>query len=530
MTLQWIDGAKVSAPIALFDPAAVTPGANLGGWYRSLDGASAPVQLHDGLLSRDGWYLLDDSQTALWTPNVWPRPREQPAGYQDRYLFAYGRDYAAGLADFAKLTGPAPLLPKWAFGLWYSRWFAYSAADYIQEMLPKFADEKLPLDVLVVDTDWKAPNAFVGWQWNTTLFPDPKAFLDKAHAQGLHVSLNIHPAILGDDVHFAATNAKAGGLIAGEPNVFDWDFANPLHVASYFALHEPMEIDGVDLWWLDWCCNGSRVSMAGLTPDTWLNYLYSKRMIDRSQRGFAFSRIGSALTSYSDIGAVVPSGPWADHRYSIHFTGDTSPTWEMLNFETYFTIREGNIGLPYVSHDIGSFAANHLPDDMYVRWVQLGAFQPIMRLHSNHGDRLPWDYSDEVRLAAEKFLRLREQLVPYLYTLARQSFDTGLPMVRGMYLHYPNDENAYTFDHQYLLGENLLVAPIATPGKTANVDVWLPPGKWINIFSGQVFNGPKIQTMQADFLSMPVFARAGGDFAAATGRTPSPNPVEQYFA
>src|SRR5207248_1774562 len=271
-------------------------------------------------------------------------------------------------------------------------YFAYSSADYQNSLLPAFRSHQTPLDVLVTDTDWKSPNAWDGWNWNTSLFPDPQGYLDWAKSQGLQVSLNIHPSIATSDPEY--------------------------------ALH-------------------------GTTAD---------------RRGFSFARIGGFSQDYSGF-QVPATGAWAEHRYSLAFTGDTSSTWDALAFEAQFTQDEGAaIGLPYVSHDIGGFADNHIPDDLYARWVQLGAFQPIFRLHSNHGDRLPWNYDATAEVSAEKFIRLREALVPYIYSLAKQARDTGLPMTRPMYLNYPDLDAAYQHPDQYLYGDDVLVAPVVSSG------------------------------------------------------------------
>jgi alpha-glucosidase (family GH31 glycosyl hydrolase) len=500
--------------IALTPPTAAPPQlmpANLGGWVRSLDQQSNALPLNNGLLSRDGWYLLDDSQTALWDTKGWPTPRPARNGaYQDGYFFGYGHQYEAALKDLAQLTGTAPLLPRWAFGNWYSRYFAYKDTDYEQTLLPKFRSERVPLDALVIDTDWKSPAQWNGWNWNTSLFPNAQAFLDWARAQGLHVTLNIHPSIQGDDPQFASTNQTAGGLTSVGDNRYVWDWSNQAQATSYMNLHHPFDKQGVRFWWLDWCCENSQVSMAGLNPDGWINYLYAKDATDQGLRGFAFSRMGSGYHNYANDSYTVLSGPWSNHRSTIQFTGDTQPTWEMLSFESAFTQKEGNIGQAYVTHDIGSFAGKHLSDDMYVRWIQLGTFQPIFRLHSDHGDRLPWDYDDAARLPAEQFMRLREALIPYLYTLSWQAYSTGLPMVRGLYLSYPEAPEAYAFDREYMLGDQMLVAPITTSGTTASTPVWFPPGTWTDMFTGKSYTGPTVQTITDDLTKMPVFIKAGG--------------------
>ena len=146
----------------------------------------------------------------------------------------------------------------------------------------------------------------------------------------------------------------------------------------------------------------------------------------------------------------------------MQFTGDTPATWQMMAFEARFTADEAAAGISNVSDDIGSFHGNHLADDMYARWVQLGTFQPIDRLHSDHGDRLPWNYGAAADASAEKFLRLREALVPYTYTLARQANTTGVPIIRPLYLNYPTQSAAYTNPGEYLYGDNVLVSPITT--------------------------------------------------------------------
>jgi alpha-glucosidase (family GH31 glycosyl hydrolase) len=176
-----------------------------------------------------------------------------------------------------------------------------------------------------------------------------------------------------------------------------------------------------------------------------------------------------------------------------------------------YTGGEGaSTGLPYTSHDIGGFNGSP-PDDLYVRWVQLGAFQPIDRLHSNHAPRLPWEYSDAARTAAEKFLRLREALVPYTYTAAQQAQATGVPIVRTPYLAYPDQPGAYEYaDSEYLYGPNMLVAPATTPGTTSSTQVWFPPGSWTDYFTGQTFTGPSVHAVTTGWDTMPVFLKGGG--------------------
>jgi alpha-glucosidase (family GH31 glycosyl hydrolase) len=146
---------------------------------------------------------------------------------------------------------------------------------------------------------------------------------------------------------------------------------------------------------------------------------------------------------------------------------------------------------------------------MYVRWVQFGAFQPILRLHSDHGYRLPWQYGPRAKRIASGFLRLRAALVPYTYTAAREAYDTGMPIARPMYLAWPGASQAYEFDSQYMFGDDLLVAPVTRPGASATKTIWFPPGRWVDIFTGDVHPGGRTATLRVPLDRMPVFARVG---------------------
>jgi hypothetical protein len=525
---------------------------NLGGWVRALDDDTGPVPLHPGLLSRAGWHLLNDSHDVVVTPGS-PGFVSRPTGarYQDGYLFGYGHDYRGALRDLRLLTGPAPLLPRSAFGVWFSRYFAYAASDY-PKLLHAFRRHRVPLDTLSVDTDWKRQAdplsstlaglvlgttraySWNGWEWNRTLFPNPKKFISWAHRHGIDIAVNIHPSIDSTDPRYASTVAKTGPLpidLSCEIEQIDplgtchvFDLTKPAQIAAYEALHAPIRADGVDVWWLDWCCDATTLTAPGLTPDTWFNRLYTTRIDRAGDRWLVLSRVGGSHQGGDSVAGPGP-GIYAEHRFAIQFTGDTCATWKMLAFEARLTAEEGNVGLPYVSDDIGSFngapkngqcsptaGGTHatLPADRYARWVQFGAFQPIERLHSNHGYRLPWEYPHAADVAAADALRLRETLVPTFYTLARQTYDTGLPIVRNLYLSWPGHKAAYHNPSEYTIGNDLLVRPVTAPGNPAPARVWFPPGRWIDYFTGREFRGPSTDRLVVPLDQMPVFVKAGG--------------------
>jgi hypothetical protein len=518
-----LDSAAITAPGADY-PAAAPPGpvsepGQLGGWTRGLDAYPnqagtdlGQVALHPGILNRRGWSLLDDTYTALRSGTGWPTPRPHHDGaYQDGYLFGYGHDYQQALRDLRALTGPADMLPEWAFGVWFSRYYPYTQSDYENQLIPAFRSHGVPIDALVTDTDWKSPQNWDGWNWNPSLFPDPQSYLDWAKQQGLNVTLNVHAGIDGSDPKFPAAQQTAQGNLQRaaqcfSPQCYRFDWSDPAQAKAWFDLHQPFEQQGVRQWWLDWCCTDSVVDLPGLTPDSWINELYARDTDKRGLRGFVLARLGSSFEDYR--GAPAP-GPWGEHRSTVHFTGDTDPTWQTLAFEAQLTSAEASIGEPYVSHDIGSFKGKHLSDDLYARWVQFAAFQPILRLHSDHGDRLPWEYGAG-QAPATKFLRLREALVPYTYTLAAQANQTGLPITRPLYLDYPDQDAAYDNPTEYLYGPDVLVAPVTTPGAIAQQKVWFPPGRWTDYFTNATFTGPSTATLPVPLGRMPVFVRAGG--------------------
>lgn len=529
----------------------LAPHAPLGGYRRGLDGVNGSAVTTPGLLYQDGWTLLDDTTSAIFdnaTKKVTPRPGHGGQPYQDGYVFGYGHDYQQGLSDLATLTGPSELLPRWAYGVWYSEYYNRTAADYENVILPKFRSDGVPLDVLVTDTDFKSPSTWDGWEMDPSKFPDPKAFFAWSKSQGLHNTLNIHPSIGSNDPQFAQAQATAkGGLtLSGGNYVFDW--GNPDQLKAYFDLHQTMEQAGASFWWLDWCCDGSYSSLPGVTPDAWINQQYATDTAKNIGRGFAFSRAFGSLQAGGYSGQQgLPTGPWADKRTTVHFTGDTTSDWATLAFEVGYTPGESaSTGLSAVSDDIGGFnndgtqAAGAEPgstkeaDDLYARWVQFGTFQPVDRLHGNHSDRLPWQYGPAAQASAEKFLNLRENLVPYTYTLAQQASRTGVPVVRPLYLQYPGQQDAYAQDgSEYLYGPDVLVAPVTTPGTTATTSVWFPPGSsWTDYFTGRTYAGGTTQNVTTDLGTMPVFLRSGGIMTTRSGNVTNDvqNPLTKVTA
>jgi hypothetical protein len=509
--------------------------APLGGYRRDLDTAdgtaTGTLKSNPGILYRDGWTLIDDSGTSLYDPQagtVAPRPGHGGAPYLDGYVFGYGDAYATALRDLSVLTGPNLLLPRWAYGVWYSDYYDRSQAGFVA-LTTQFHAHRVPVDVMAIDTDFKSPVTWDGWEVDTAKFPDLKALLADWHAHGIHNTLNVHPSISAKDPKYSATQRAArGALIKGPGGISFFNWSDPAQLTAYFALHDELQRDGVDVWWLDWCCTeNSTYASAGVTPDAFIGAQYAKYSDAADDgRGFALGRTYGSLTAggYGNPQAVA-TGPWADKRTTLHFTGDTISTWAMLAAEVGYTPGESAAtGLAAISHDIGGHndtrwrirgaepGSTQLPPDLYARWVQLGTFQPIDRLHSKHGDRLPWQYPAPADASAADFLNLRENLLPLTYTLAAQARQTGIPITRPLYLAYPDQSQAYAFaDREYLYGPDILVAPVTTPGATATTSVWFPKGSdWTDYFTGRTYPGGETASVTTDLSTMPVFVRSGG--------------------
>ena len=475
---------------------------NLGGTARTLDMIDGACPLDDGLVATNGFAVLDDDTIAL--TGDWVAPRSE--GNTDTYYFGYGHDAAGAVRDFYRLTGPQPLLPRWALGNWWSRYYAYSATEY-QALIERFEAEELPFSVAVVDMDWhrvdvdpRFGSGWTGYSWNTDLFPDPPAFLAWLHAHGLKVSLNVHPAdgVRAHEDRYAALATRLGIDPASELPV-NFDIANPDFLKAYFEeVHHPLEAEGVDLWWLDWQ-QGSYTSMPGLDPLWMLNHFHYLDSARDGKRPITFSRY---------------AGP-GSHRYPVGFSGDTVTSWASLDFQPYFTATAANIGYGWWSHDIGGHMFGIRDDELATRWFQFGVFSPINRLHSSKDTfdgKEPWKYSAAARAVMSDSLRLRHRLIPYLFTMSERAHRLGEPLVRPLYHLDPRPE-AVEARNTFAFGSELLVAALTTPADRrttlAQVTTWLPAGQWIDFFTGVRYSGGRMVQLHRPLDGYPVLARAG---------------------
>lgn len=492
----------------------------LGGTFRTLDNAlgdkikfgenRGPVKLSDSIFSLEGVAVIDDSDSYLLEEDGTLSARAK--GVVDKYILAFGKDYLGGLKEFYQLTGFTPLLPKYALGNWWSRYYAYRQQEYL-DLMDKFAAKKIPLTVATIDMDWhlvknvpkdaKTKYKFWGKGWtgytfDKELFPDYKQFFKDLKQRKLAITMNLHPH---DGIRYFEEQyeemAKANGIDPETKEGVEFDFTNRTFVDSYFdyVMH-PYEDEGVDFWWIDWQ-QGKQSGKKGLDPLWLLNHYHT---LDAGRNG----RTPMILSRYSGTGS---------HRYPLGFSGDTIVRWQSLQYQPYFTTMSSNTGYSWWSHDIGGHMFSKGDPEIYTRWVEYGVFSPINRLHSTRDkwSKEPWLYGPQAEEIVTKFLQLRHRLLPYLYTANVLTATEGIPLIMPMY--YLNDcKEAYEAKNQYYFGENMIVAPVLQPvdkNGVAPVSLWLPEGTWTDFFTREVYEGGQTYQLSVPMDRIPVFVKDG---------------------
>ena len=493
---------------------------NLKGTFRTLDGLEGDLQtqtwvadmkkgqtrqFEDGILAKDGWTLIDESENLLFDDSDWAWVKEREAGEcQDWYFMGYGNDYKAALKDFTMFAGKMPLPPRFAFGYWWSRYWAYSDRE-LRSLVDKMEAYDIPLDVLVVDMDWHYTDSgrggWTGWTWNRSIFPDPEKFMSYMESKGLKITLNLHPADGFDNWEWCyPALAESLGLDPAGKERIHWINSDKEFMTNMFdKVMHPMQGQGVDFWWLDWQQHVYDTEIPKLHNTWWINYCYFTDMERNSdKRPLLYHRWGGL----------------GNHRYQIGFSGDATISWESLDFQPYFTATASNVLYGYWSHDIGGHLGDSIDPEMYTRWLQYGAFSPVMRTHSSKNGALnkePWVFDAEYADVIRQTVRQRYEMAPYIYTMARVGYDDGIALCRPMYYDYPEAPEAYSFRSQYMFGDDMLISPVTKPcvNGYAAVDVWLPEGQWYELHSGTLLEGGKVMTRHFALDEYGVYVKAG---------------------
>lgn len=539
-------------------------GANLMGTARTLDGCEGYKKINyndpmeTGIISRDGWAIVDESKRHIlvkdekssWGEWVSERP---DGNRQDLYIFAYGHDYKAALADFTKVAGKIPMPPKYVFGYWWSRYWYYSDEEFLQ-LASEFRSRQIPIDIMIIDMDWhythkdlskRMPNdefgqsvGWTGYTWNRDLFPDPEGFLRELHDMGFKTALNLHPAsgvrpiedcyrefvkdytsrtndYDGPEgyVYKGGESLKNGrtakkGYNAGVPFRMDQE----AWADAYFnSVIHPLEKQGVDFWWLDWQQWKQSKYVKDLSNTFWLNYTFFNDKVRRdmylapaeSERPMTYHRWGGL----------------GSHRYQLGFSGDTIIKWEVLEFLPYFTATAANVGYGYWGHDLGGhmqYKDKPTDPELFTRWLQYGVFSPLFKTHCTQSEILErriWTFENHYEYMLDAF-NLRYALSPYIYNASRQAYDTGVSICRPMYYDYPEASQAYDFKAQYMFGDDILAATICEPVNpetgTASRQIWFPAGNdWFDMAHRRMVKGGSIQTLSYTIAENCWFVKAG---------------------
>lgn len=418
----------------------------------------------------------------------------------DVYVFVHMGDLALWRREFLRLTGPIPLPPLWAFGFWHSLYYPYTDREALQTM-DEYRARGFPLDVFVVDTDWRVGGSG-GYDVEPKYYPDMAGFIRAAHDRHTRLVFNDHP--------------QPNGLQPIEPAMLKFRSEG---LTRFLAM-------GLDAWWYDF--NWVEIipgPVEGLDKGVWGQKLYW----DVSS-SFHPGRRTMLMSMRSDHPA--------SHRYPIWWTGDIPTTYEAMADGVRDSVCDGVKMTPYTNQDLGGHLGQ--PDDeQYVRWLQWGCLSPTTRIHGTRKDGLfrdPWRFGREAAEIIRDYVALRYRLLPVIYAAARRTYEDGMPLLRQLVLEWPSHAEAQS-DRQYLFGDDLLVAPVTAPaqtGRPAARSLWIPPGEWENLWTGELVTGPRTLDVLCALHEMPLFVRRGGALLLApdmqhTGeRAWDPLTIEAY--
>jgi alpha-glucosidase len=492
-----------------------------GGYQLQTHGARAPLQW---LVGTDGWGMFIHQPSGAFdftgadgkfTPAV--------AGAVDVFVVA-STDPAVIMREYARITGLPQLPAQWTLGYMQSH-RTLSGPDEILSIPRTFRERKLPCDALIylgtefTPSGWNTRNGEFGWKKEN--FPDPKRMLDEIHAQ--HFRVVLHIVIEGRRMSGAVADPCTPDKAVPSGRTPDDRWPEDRHVGCYWPYHKPLFDLGVDGWWPD---QGDGLDL----PSRLLRhrmYWEGPQQWRPNERPFALHRNGAA--GMQRYGAFL-------------WSGDVQSRWETLRTHVPIAVNTGLSGIPYWGTDIGGFVPTaEYTGELHVRWFQFGAFCPSFRAHGRHWHlKLPWGWNGgdggpketnaftpapeelanpETERIMKKYLELRYRLMPYIYTAAQETSTAGLPMMRAMWLHHPDDPSAVARGDQFFWGRDLLVAPVVEKGAVAR-KLYLPKGVWFDFWTAERIEGGREIERRVDLETTPLYARAGAVIPMG--------PVKQY--
>ena len=440
-------------------------------------------------------------------------------GEEMSYSVIGGKDLKSILNTYTDLTGKPPLVPEWSYGLWLSTSFT---TDYDEKTVLDFVDgmaeRNIPLSVFHFDCRWMKELEWCNFDWDKSKFPDPEGLLKKLHDRGLKVCVWIN-SYIGQKSPLFEEGAKNGYFIMNEDGTpWQWDkwqagmaivdFTNPEATKWYQGYLKKLVAMGVDCFKTDF---GERIPTEGVKyydgsdpqlMHNYYTYLYNKAVYDvlvetkGADQAILFAR----------------SATVGGQQFPVHWGGDCSSNYPSMAESLRAGLSFGMSGFGYWSHDIAGFEDQATPD-LYKRWTQFGLLSSHSRYHGSTAYKVPWLYGDEAVDVAREFTELKLQLKPYLLKMMQETHETGIPMMRAMVLEFPDDPTCEDIDTQYMLGDDLLVAPIFREDGVARF--YVPDDgtgeAWTNIITGTAYEPGKWYTEQYDYHTLPALARPGTD-------------------
>jgi alpha-D-xyloside xylohydrolase len=424
------------------------------------------------------------------------------------------------LYQYRLLSGFPALPPLWSFGIWMSR-MTYFSADEVNEICNRLRKEDFPCDVIHLDTGWFKTDWLCEWKFNDERFPDPQKFISGLRSGGFRVSLWQLPYIAANaEQHDEAINKRYTGIIhkkkkygGSDFSALDYagtiDFTYPDAVKWYKGLLRNLLEMGVSCIKTDF---GEHIHMDaeyhGMKPELLHNIyalLYQKAAFEVTRE-------------VTGEGIIWARAAWAGcQRYPLHWGGDAASSWDGMAGSLKGGLHLGLSGFGFWSHDVPGFHGvpdfmnTVIPEDLYVRWTQLGVFTSHIRYHGT-SRREPYHFTD-ISDIVRRWWKLRYALIPYIYQQSKKSTVTGYPVMRAMVFHHPDDKICWHTHDQYYFGDDILVAPVMNP--ESKRDVYLPEGEWVNFFSGEKTDGKRwLKNFEVPLLEMPVWVRYGARIPA----------------
>jgi alpha-D-xyloside xylohydrolase len=421
------------------------------------------------------------------------------------YYFIYGPAFTTILNTYTDLTGKAAVPPKWSFGTWMSRMSYFSQAE-VMDVARKLRDMRFPSDVIHIDTGWFEQDWRCDWRFDKRRFPDPGRMFHEARQMGFRVCLWQTPYVIeGTDVY---REAQKKGLLAKKKGPFLFnslfpaspiDFSKPEAVAWYQGKLKPLLHMGASAIKVDFG-EGIEPSMRFQKYDG--RQMHNLYALLYNQAAF------DVVKETTGEGIIWARSAYAgSQRYPVHWSGDSSATFENLLSCLRGGLSLGLSGFTFWSQDTGGFVG--VPsDDLYIRWTQLTVFQSHMRFHGTTPKfREPWQFTPETQRIVRKYLELRYRLIPYLYSEAQIAAAAGLPLLRHLVIDFQDDPTVFNIEDQFMSGRAFLVAPILTRDQSRRV--YLPAGPWYDFWTGEWIEGRRWLTREADIETIPVYVRGG---------------------